>query len=59
MITDNEVYKDCISLKKKIDFLCNPKNSNLEKSTFWKEVQSNFNKYVLEFIEKDKRLFRW
>ena len=59
MITDNEVYQDCLNLVKKMEFLTNPKNSNTEKSAFWKVVKTKFEKDIIDFIKKDKKSFGW
>ena len=56
MITDNEIYKDLLEIKKKIELIC--KSENSEKVHFWNgilnEISASINK-----IKKDKRLFGW
>lgn len=59
MITDNEVYSDLITLRKKIEFLSNPKNSNSEKANFWKIINTKLNDTIIDYIERDKRSFGW
>lgn len=59
MITDSEVYSDLLNLSKKMEFLANPKNTNAEKSNFWKTLKNRFDKNIIEYVERDKRLYGW
>lgn len=59
MITSNEIYNDLISLKKKIDFIKNPKHSNEQQANFWKMIGERLNKNIIEYVERDKKLFGW
>lgn len=59
MITDSEVYSDLLNLSKKMEFLADPKNTNTEKSNFWKMLKSRLDKSIIEYVERDKRLFGW
>lgn len=57
MITSNEIYKDLISLKKKIDFIV--KNSNEQQSVFWNMIGTRLDKNIIEFVERDKKIYGW
>ena len=59
MITDNEVYSDLIVLRKKIEFLTNPKITNAEKANFWKIIYAKLNDTIIDYVERDKRSFGW
>lgn len=59
MITSDEIYKDLISLKEKIDFIKDPKHSNEQQATFWKMIGERLNRSIIEYVERDKKIFGW
>lgn len=59
MITGNEVYNELLSIKKKMEFLSDSKNTNDEKAIFWKMLCNRMDKNIIEYIERDKRIYNW
>ena len=59
MITSNEIYNDLISVKKKIDFIKDSKHSNEQQAHFWEIIGERLNKNIIEYIERDKKIYGW